>query len=181
MTRMNEHAHEPHAALVLSEEKRRRYLVAAAAIVYADGVLDKIELEVLKLLARVLDLPEAVVDETLAQVKEPDRARIDEILGELDTEELRHALLSDAILLAFADGRVTASECREVAEYAERLGVSAAQAVLVGRYVEEVILGEEGHTLSRALAEGLADAKAALHPPRGLRWLYRKLTDQKQP
>jgi uncharacterized tellurite resistance protein B-like protein len=179
---MTEHAHEPHAALSLGVDQRHRYLLAVAAIVYADGNLDPGEREVLRLLARVLELeePEAWADSALKQVRDPDRARIDEILGELQTEELRHALLADAILVAFADGRVTAGECREVAEYAERLGVSTAQAVAVGRYVEEVILGEEGHTLSKALAVGLADAKAELSPPRGLRWLYRKLTDHHQ-
>jgi uncharacterized tellurite resistance protein B-like protein len=147
-----------------------------AAIVYADDVMDPVEREVLELLERILHLPQGAAAEAIAQVKEPDRARIDEILGELQTDDLRHALLADAILVAFADGRVTAGESREVAEYAERLGMSTAQAGLVGRFVEEVILGEEGRTLSKALAEGLADARAALHPPRGLRWLYRKLS-----
>jgi uncharacterized tellurite resistance protein B-like protein len=173
--------HEPHAALALPEEQRRRYLLAVAAIVYADGKLAPIELDVLHLIAEVIGLPEDAVVSTLEQVKDPDRERIDAILGELETEELRHAMLADAILVAFADGRVTDGEAREVAEYAERLGISTAQAVLVGRFVEEVILGEKGHTLSKALAVGLADAKAALHPPRGLHWLYRKLTDHRSP
>jgi uncharacterized tellurite resistance protein B-like protein len=174
---MSEHGQEPHAALGLPEEQRRRYLLAVAAIVYADGALDPVELDVLRLIAQVIGLPDETVDATIAQVKDPDRERIDAILGELDNEELRHALLADAILVAFADGRVTATESRELAEYAERLGISTAQAVLVGRYVEEVVLGEREHTLSKALAVGLADAKAGLHPPRGLRWLYRKLTE----
>ncbi len=171
----------PHPARVLDEEHRRRYLFAVAAVVYADGVLDPNEVEVLRVLAEAVGLPAAAVDETVAAVRVPDRGRIDDILGELPNQDVRLAMLADAILVTYADGKVSADECKEISEYAERLGISTAQAVLVGRYVEEAILAEEGHGLSKALAEGLADARAQLHQPRGLKWLYRKLTEHRAP
>jgi hypothetical protein len=59
------------------------------------------------------------------------------------------------------------ASARSIAEYAERRHISTAQAVLVGRYVEEVILAEEGHEMSKALAVGLADAQAHTAPSSG--------------
>jgi hypothetical protein len=82
--------------------------------------------------------------------------------------------------MIFSDRQVAVSECIEIAEYAERLGVTTAQAVLIGRYVEHVLLHEEGTELSKALAEGLAEAQAQLHPARGLKWLHRKLEERRR-
>ena len=175
------HLPHPHPARDLDEDHRRRYLCAVAAIVYADGKVDRAEVEVLRVLAEAIGLSDSAVDETAAAMREPDRQRVDEILGEITGEEIRLSLLGDAILVSYADGRISASECKEIAEYAERLHISTAQAVLVGRYVEEVILAEEGHEMSKALAVGLADAQAHLHHPRGLKWLYRKLTEGRVP
>jgi uncharacterized tellurite resistance protein B-like protein len=175
------HMPHPHPARGLDDEQRRRYLFAVAAIVYADGKVDRAEIEVLRVLAEALGLPESAVDDTVAAVREPDRQRVDEILGEITRDEIRLALLGDAILVSYADGRISAGECKEIAEYADRLHISTGQAVLVGRYVEEVILAEEGHEMSKALAVGLADAQAHLHHPRGVKWLYRKLTEHRAP
>lgn len=176
---MTTQPHDPHPARALDDEHRRRYLFAVAAVVYADGHVDREEIAALRVLAEAIDLPESVVDETVAAMREPVRQQADEILGEMASPALKLALLGDAILVTYADHRVSADECKEIAEYAERLGISTAQAVLVGRYVEEVILAEEGHELSKALAVGLADAQAHLHQPRGVKWLYRKLTEHK--
>jgi uncharacterized tellurite resistance protein B-like protein len=174
-----DHENRPHPARALDEEHRRRYLQAIAAVVYADARAEQSELAALRVLGEEIGLPPAAVDETLAAVGEPDRQRIDEILGEIGPQELRLALLGDAILVTYADRRVSADECKEIAEYADRLGISTAQAVLVGRYVEEVILAEEGHEMTKALAVGLADAQAHLHHPRGVKWLFRKMIESR--
>ena len=113
------HLPHPHPARDLDEEHRRRYLFAVAAIVYADGKVERAEIEVLRVLAEAMGLPESVVDETAAAMREPDRQRVDEILGEITSEEVRLALLGDAILVSYADGRISAGECKEIAEYAD--------------------------------------------------------------
>lgn len=178
---MNEHPLTDHPARELPVEERRRYLLALAAMIYADGVRNETEVEALRHIGEVLALPSPVVEAAIESMREPDRAEVDRILGELKSDDaLRWALLTDAILLIFSDRQVAVSECIEIAEYADRLGVSTAQAVLMGRYVEHVLLHEEGTELSKALAEGLAEAQAQLHPARGLKWLHRKLEERRR-
>ncbi len=166
---------EAHAAGELSMEKRVDYLVAVASLVYADGTASADELAVMSMLCNVLDLTPRGVDVVLDAARRPDAARVAEIVAALEGARIKQALLTDAILVAFADGRVAREESREIAEFASALGISAAEAAQIGRYVEEVIVEAEGHALSRALSEGLAEAGAVPQPARGVKWLYRKL------
>jgi tellurite resistance protein len=166
---------EAHAASELHMDKRVDYLVAVASIVYADGNVSPDELAVMTMLCSVLDLTPRGVDVVLAAAVRPDPARVAEIVAGLEGDRLKHALLTDAILVSFADGRVAREESREIAEFASALGISAAEATVIGKYVEGVIVEAEGHSLSRALAEGLAEASAEPQPARGVKWLYRKL------
>ena len=166
---------EPHAASELTMDKRVDYLVAVASIVYADGRATTDELAVLGMLCSVLDLTPRGIDVVVAAAQKPDPARVAEIVAGLEGDRLKHALLVDAILVAFADGRVAREETREIAEFADAVGIGHAEAALIGRYVEEVIVEAEGHELSKALALGLAESHAQLQPPRGVKWLYRKL------
>jgi len=166
---------EPHAADELSMEKRVDYLVAVGSIVYADGAASADELAVLTMLCSVLDLTPRGIEVVLTAARRPDAARVAEIVAGLEGAKLKQALLTDAILVAFADGRVAREESREIAEFASALGISAAEASQIGKYVEEVIVEAEDHALSRALAEGLAETGAVPQPARGVKWLYRKL------
>jgi uncharacterized tellurite resistance protein B-like protein len=174
---MSAYPEDPHPARALPTARRLEYLHAVAAMVHADGRVDDLEVEVLRRLGAVMELDDAQLDEMVRSVRAPDRARIDAILESFACESLRIPLLGDAILVAFADGRVAASESKEVAEYANALRIDLAQAVLIARYVEEVLVRNDGGELSKALAEGLADAASQIHPPRGVKWLYRKLTE----
>jgi tellurite resistance protein len=166
---------EAHAAAELMMDKRVDYLVAVASIVYADGTASPDELAVLTMLCTVLDLTPRGVEVVVDAARRPDAARVAEIVAGLEGDRIKHALLTDAILVAFADGRVAREESREIAEFASALGVSAAHASLIGKYVEEVIVEAQGHELSRALSEGLAESHAEPQPARGVKWLYRKL------
>ena len=166
---------EAHAASELHMDRRVDYLVAVASIVHADGNASPDELAVISMLCNVLDLTPRGVDVVLGAARRPDAARVAEIVAALEGDRLKHALLTDAILVSFADGRVAREESREIAEFASAVGISAAEASLIGKYVEEVIVEAEGHSLSRALAEGLAEINAVPQPARGVKWLYRKL------
>jgi uncharacterized tellurite resistance protein B-like protein len=168
---------DPHPARDLPPDRRMDYLRAVAAMVYADGRVDDLELQVIRRLGHATGLGDDEIGNVVQSIRSPDRARIDAILASFAGETIRLALLGDAILVAFADGRVAAGESKEIAEYAEALGIETSQAVMIGRYVEEILVGNEGGELSRALADGLAEASAQIHPPRGVRWLYRKLTE----
>jgi uncharacterized tellurite resistance protein B-like protein len=166
---------DTHAARDLPEERRYDYLVAIASVVCADGEVAEPELAVLRTLCDVLALPPGTCQKVLDGAKTPDLARVQEILANFRDEPLRFALMTDAILVTYADNKVAAGESKEIAEFADALGMTTSQAAMIGRYVEEVVVAHEGHALSKALAEGLADAAAHVHPPRGVKWLYRKL------
>jgi len=173
---MPAHPEDPHKARSLPEDRRIDYITAVASVVHADGEVSELELEVLRLLGEVLDIPPTSMPRILEAACNPDHTRVEHILSTFRADPIRFALLTDAILVAFADEKLAAGETEEIAEFAEALHISTAQAVTIARYVESALVDSERHDLAKALAEGLADASSHVHPPRGVRWLYRKLT-----
>jgi uncharacterized tellurite resistance protein B-like protein len=173
---MGAHPENPHLARSLPEARRLDYMTAIASVVHADGHVDDVELEVLRLLGEAIDLPQELMPRVIEAALKPDHPGIEKILSGFDEDAVRFSLLTDAILVAFADERLAPGETEQIAEFAEALGITKAQAVTIGRYVESVLLENDKRDLARALEEGLADAASHVHPPRGVRWLYRKLT-----
>jgi uncharacterized tellurite resistance protein B-like protein len=145
-------------------------------VVHADGEVSELELEVLRLLGEVLDISPRTMPRIIEAACNPDHEKVEYILGTFRHDPIRFALLTDAILVAFADEKLAAGETEEIAEFAEALHISTAQAVAIARYVESALVDGEKHDLAKALEEGLADVSSQVHPPRGVRWLYRKLT-----
>jgi uncharacterized tellurite resistance protein B-like protein len=175
---MSDGGHD-HTARNLPEDQRLEYLVAVASMVCADGQVAESELEVVRTLCEALAVSAETAKNVLAAARHPDRARVDATASRLRGHPLRYALLTDAILVAFADGKVLPGESEEIAELADALGISRAHAGLIGRYVETVIVGEEHPALSKALSDQLAEHASHVHPPRGVRWLYRKLIERR--
>src|SRR5262245_54576956 len=163
---MGAHPEDPHKARSLPEDRRLDYITAVAAMVHADGEVSELELDVLRLLGEVLDISPQAMPRILESACNPDHRKVEYILGTFRDDPLRFALLPDAILVAFADEVLAAGETEEIAEFAEALHISTAQAVSIARYVESALVDSEKHDLAKALAEGLADASSYVHPPR---------------
>jgi uncharacterized tellurite resistance protein B-like protein len=173
---MSAHPENPHKARALPEDRRLDYITAIASVVHADGHVDEVELEVMRLLGEAIDLPERMMPRVIEAARDPDHGRVERILASFKEDPIRYSLLTDAILVAFADEKLEAGETEQIGEFAEALGISTAQAVTIARYVESVLVDNDRKELAKALEEGLADAAGQVHPPRGVRWLYRKLT-----
>src|SRR5262245_35465527 len=77
---MTAHPEDPHPARDLSPERRGDYLFAVGAMVHADGRVDDVEIDVLRRLARVLDLSEDATEAVVRGIREHDRARVESIL-----------------------------------------------------------------------------------------------------
>jgi len=176
---MGAHPENPHKARSLSEERRLDYITAIASVVHADGRVDDVELEVMRLLGEAIELSPQAMNGVIAAARNPDHDKVEAILASFKEDPIRFSLLTDAILVAFADEKVEAGETEQIAEFADALGISTAQAVTIARYVESVLVDSDKSDkkdLAKALEEGLADAASHVHPPRGVRWLFRKLT-----
>jgi uncharacterized tellurite resistance protein B-like protein len=173
---MTAHPETPHKARALPEDRRIDYLTAIASMVHADGHVDEVELEVLRLLGEAIEVPERVMPDVYEAARNPDHRRVEAILATFKADPLRFALLTDTILVAFADEKLAPGETEQIADVAEALDISRAHAVTIARYVESVLVDNDKKELAKALEEGLADAASHVHPPRGVKWLYRKLT-----
>jgi uncharacterized tellurite resistance protein B-like protein len=173
---MAAHPENPHKARFLSEDRRLDYITVIASVVHADGHVDDVELEVMRLLGEAIDLAPRLMPTVIDAARSPDLRRVESILESFRDDPIRFSLLTDAILVAFADEKLAAGETEQIAEFADALGISTAQAVAIARYVECALVDADKKELAKALEEGLADAAAHVHPPRGVRWLYRKLT-----
>lgn len=171
---------EPHLARTLPERRRIEYLIAVAAMAYADQKVVDSEIDTLRRLASVIGVPDARFARVESAARHPSEARVTAILDGFRTDACRLTLLTDAILVAYADRQIAPGEPEQLAKFADALGVPVAQALLLGRYVGGVIReGESGQSeaydFSRTLSAEVGRAAAKVHSPRGLRALFRKL------
>jgi hypothetical protein len=168
-----------HPALELSEPRRVEYLSVVASLVLADGEVHRLEMDTLHALCRGLRLSQDAEAAVLEAVRPVERgaleARLDRIRGDA---ALRYALMTDAIVLVMVDGRVAVPEAQEIAAIGQALHIPTPQIVLIGRYVESVVLASIADTqadlpLSRALSDALSDAGTRSLPSQGwVSWLY---------
>jgi uncharacterized tellurite resistance protein B-like protein len=190
---MSDPPREPvHPARTLPEPERVDYLIAVASLVIADSHVDEAELAIMRRLCRALDVTPASEERVIEAAKSPDRAKVESVLHDVSRDvPLRVSLLADAIVVAFADGRLARAETAEIAALARKLSVSPAQAVLIARSVEEAVAEERtskepeagvdsrGRPLSVLLAEGLTEDERARPQPAMIRWLYRAVRGRK--
>lgn len=153
------------------EADRADYLLVVASLVAADDTIDDAELAPLEALCRELQVSDEVRAKVLASARDPDAAAVDAALQRLARDGgLGVALLTDAIAIVFADGRVAPGESEALRRIGRALHVGVGQLAMIGRYVESVVLGKpEG--MSRELADGIAREPGAV---RGLYKLFKR-------
>jgi uncharacterized tellurite resistance protein B-like protein len=139
------------------------YLIAVASMAFADGATDKSELLKISEMCAELGVTADGAQRVSSAASVPNRAQIEQILARFRQSHLRVTLLIDAIVVAYADDRVAAGEVAEIAHYAKALDLDTAQAVLIGRYVEETLKGRGTETLSHELAQQLATPDKVPH------------------
>jgi uncharacterized tellurite resistance protein B-like protein len=170
-----------HAARGLSDGDRVDYLIAVASMAFADAHVDDSEIAVLHKLCQALDVSGPSEQSVIDAARSPDPAKVDGILREIGRDVgLRVSLLADAILVAFADGKLDGAETALVARFAEKLSVSTGQAVMIARYVEAALTPdgllaterESKSFLSASLAQGLTAEWQARPRPSVVRWLF---------
>ena len=136
------------------EADRLDYLTVVASLVAADSHVADDELAPLEALCRELDCDPVPV---LASARTPDPAAVAAATARLARDrDLAVALLTDAVVIAFADGALAPGESRALAELEHALGLGRGQVAMVARYVESVVLGKDDAPLSRELAAGVA-------------------------
>ena len=167
---------DEHPARRLPEADRLEYLAIVASVAYSDRVIYESEADRILDIGRDLGLGDAAVRAFVEDIG-PDVQRSHEVAARFrDDKDLATRLLTDVILVAFADGMVQSSEAVEVAQFAKALGISTGQATMLGRYVESVLLASEDADvgeLSRSLAVGMTTVPPN---PYGIRRLYKALT-----
>ena len=167
-----------HPALEASIEDRIDYLVAVASIAFADGTTDRSELLKISELCAELGVTGDGAQRVASAASVPYREQIEHILGRFRQSGLRVTLLIDAMVVAYADDKVDTGEVAEIARFAKALDLDTAQAVLIGRYVEETIAGHGAETLSRELASKLAELAAKVPSQGAVRGLFNRLRGQ---
>src|SRR5262249_52487513 len=96
-----------HAALALTESERIDYLTVVASLVFADGVIDEREMVRLRSLCKALALSTPGEDAVVASASGPDRGQVEKILADIKQDNaLCIALLTDALIIVFADGKL---------------------------------------------------------------------------
>ena len=146
----------PHPASTLSEQERSDYLVAVAFIALGDRAGDPTARSQLEAMGATLGISEDAARRAVDAAVSSDRAHASRVLANLRQSELRVALLTDVIVLAFADAQVATAEAASIAWLARQMNMTTADVVLIGRYVEGVVQGHSEEPLAKKLAEKLA-------------------------
>lgn len=83
-------------------------------------------------------------ERALSELENRDDITTEELSSALASKELRHIFMKTALLLAFADGEVSAKESAVVLSYSEALGLGADLPVLEEQ-VKEFLMGQLAH------------------------------------
>lgn len=140
------------------------YLVAVASVASADGDIDESELARVRALCDVLGLDEHARRRVMTAAEKPDAKTVERALAALaGRPAMSMSLLTDAIVVAFADDQLTGSEAAELKRMARRLDVTTDDALLVAKYVESLVLHHGAVELDH-LAKELRDVLTARDP-----------------
>jgi uncharacterized tellurite resistance protein B-like protein len=177
-----------HPALALDEKRRVDYVMVVASMVYVDGVVDPKEQTLLGSLCRALGLPDETSAEVLKTAGAPGRPDAKRLAHSFEDHEVRMSLLTDAIVMAYADGKVAAAEADAIAAFADAMGFTASQAALVARYVATVhgaspaMQSPLDSMIGRQMAKGITGEHQAIkdeplpEKQQGvIKWLFKKL------
>jgi uncharacterized tellurite resistance protein B-like protein len=129
--------HERHPALDLDEEARAHYVTVVAAVAWADRSVSDEERARLRVVGEALELPDEAITAVVDAPDRPPPAQVDELLTRLASEDLRYAILVDAVDIAYADDVLEPDEAAHIEALANRLEISPVQRELVRRYVAE--------------------------------------------
>ena len=127
-----------HPALELPASERADYLVVVASIASVDGVVHDDEISKLRRLCKDLTLSAADTGRVIAAAEQPDKVEIKEILKRLKNASARYTLVTDLMFMAYADGKLTSDERKEIDAIAESLSVTKAQLQAIEKYVKAV-------------------------------------------
>lgn len=163
-----------HPAFDAPIEDRIDYLIAVASIAFADGTTDRSELVKVSELCAELGVTGDGAQRVTSAASVPNREQVEQILGRFRKSKLKVTLMIDVMVVAYADDRVDAGEAAEIARFAQALEFTTAQAVLIGRYVEESVKGQATDTLSLDLASKLSDLPK-IPSPGFVRGLFERL------
>lgn len=119
-------AQSAHEAQKLPLRERIDYLMVVASMVGADVVLDLAELEQVRSLCKSLAIPEADAEGIVEAAKRPSHL-VHHHVEALRTSQLKFALLTDCIGLAYADGEYVEGERQGIAAVARELEVTPEQ------------------------------------------------------
>ncbi|MSP63115.1 MAG: hypothetical protein EXR72_22810 [Myxococcales bacterium] len=168
---------ERHPAQDLPEAQRVDYLTAVAAVVLADGEVHAKELEQVRRLCGVLGISKEGETAVLTGARTRDHDAAREIVGNLRYDSvLRMSLITDAMVVLFADGKVDQGEMEALSEYAALLGLPDSKLVMLARYVAAAI-GTDGGDDAEAekLVEQLSEGLGLIQRPGTIAYLYRTI------
>ena len=157
----------PHLALALGDQERIDYFLLVATLILADGKVDDAEADRLEAIAQAAALRGPAAEQVIAAARFVAPERLDRILERIKQDRpLAQALLTDAIVIVFADRHVDVSEAVEIRSLADRLGFVPQETAEVAHEVERSLADVEGRELASSLVEGLGDGRAG-EPAKG--------------
>lgn len=161
-----------HPACSLPEPERVAYLTIIASLVYADQNIDRSELDALDHLCATLGVTGPAAAEVRNAAEVPDVSRVRAIAAKLKKDDLRFTLMTDAVVMVFADAHVAPQEAAAIAELARLLGITAVQVGQIAKFVETAVAAPSARGLGRELADGVL---VGAHTPGSIRGLWKRL------
>jgi uncharacterized tellurite resistance protein B-like protein len=165
-----------HPALALEQPLRVAYVSTVASIVFADEDVAEEELAIVRQLCSGLELTGEGTAQVLEAIKPAAELASHHVYEQLREAGLGVPLVTDAIIVAFADGRLSPGETKGLVAVAHLVGVTTAQCALIARFVDtQVGDPDEAGALAAELTAALAVHGVPAHGPHPIRWLHEHL------
>ncbi|MBC5775119.1 TerB family tellurite resistance protein [Pontibacter sp. KCTC 32443] len=120
-----------------SQEEKGAYFGALATMASADGTASEEELEFLRMMGEVAELPANLQQEVVQIAKNPSQISLQQCLDVLKKSQLRFSFVTDIISFAKADGQYTSDEQERIKDIADYLGVDQKQYSILEQFVDK--------------------------------------------
>ena len=117
-------------------KERVAYLVTLASLAMADGEVEEEERKLIETIADQADLDEAGKALVLSAIHAPEEVSFSDYFGLLTDSELRFHLMTDIVLMIYADSEAEKSELSEAAKIRLQLSITTDQFETLTAYVK---------------------------------------------
>ena len=155
-------ADEKHPLFECNENERIDYLCVVASIASVDGNTSDDEILNLRKICKSVKISSKGIGTVIAAAENPVKTDIAKTIKALASSKLRFTLLTDLILLCYADDNYSKKEHKEIERIASKLNIKEDQVVAMENYAKAILKAQKSGNTAEDLTKLGGDVAAGL-------------------